>query len=569
MYKNNVLKKGFIFEIILLFIGLSFTSSINSYTIKTGIQSNVKSYDNSPLNIDQYILGYWKFDEGSGNIAYDSSGHEYDGTINGATWTTGYSGYALSFDGIDDYIILDDYAQNFLGFNKTDDLIFSLYFRSISTSSGVIYSVSYSTDYNPGVQIALNSNGTLEFRVWRLSCGIQLTSKGTYNDGDWHYVEIYYNGISAEPTVELYVDNEFDCNITHWVCAFYSDQFYKAKIGTRSYDPTNYFKGSIDEVKIIKYPKGNEQVPPSIDGPIVGVPGVKYNYTFVTNDPEEDDIWLYVDWGDGSNTGWNGPYTSGEEVIKSHTWDENGAYDIKAKSKDYWHQSRSSDPYQVRIGNQAPDAPTINGSQFGEAGVSYEYIFTATDFECDDLYYWIDWGDGQNEYWLGPYITGEEVIKNHTWAENGIYEIKAKVKDAYAESVWSSLLVIIGNQPPNKPDILGPTSGKVGTMYTYTFVSVDPNGDDIFYEIDWGDGQVDPWDGPHKSNTIITKNHIWKRQGTFTIRARAKDAKDAIGEWGALVVIMPKNLQIIKQLILSQPLLFWLLQRFFVFSSFF
>ncbi len=568
MYKNNILKKGFIFEIILLFIGLCFTSSINSYAGKMCIQSNVKSFGIFSLNIDEYTLAYWKLDEGSGNIAHDSSGHDYDGTINGATWTNGYSSYALSFDGVNDYVDLDAYAQNFLGFNKTDDLIFSFCFRSTSTSSGVIYSVSYSSDYNPGVQIALNSNGTLEFRVWRLSCGIQLTSKGTYNDGNWHYVEIYYNGISSEPTVELYVDNELDSNITYWVCPFYSDQFYKSKIGTRSYDSTNYFMGSIDEVKIIKYPKGNEQVPPSIDGPIIGDKGVKYDYTFKTNDPEEDDIWLYIDWGDGTFEEWIGPYSSGEKVIKSHTWYENGAYEIKAKSKDIWHFSRFSDPYVVIVGNQAPNAPTINGSQFGEAGVSYEYIITATDYECDDLYYWIDWGDGTFEEWIGPYKTGEEVIKSHTWYEDGKYEIKAKAKDAYAEGDWSSFLVIIGNLPPNKPEILGPTSGKAGTIYTYTFVSVDPNGDDIFYEIDWGDGQVDPWDGLHKSNTIITKNHIWKRQGTFTIRARAKDVKDAIGEWGAFVVIMPKNLQIIKQLFLTQPLLFWFLQRFLLFTSF-
>ena len=44
------------------------------------------------------------FDEGSGTIAKDESGHGNDGTIHGATWTTGISGKALSFDGRDDYV---------------------------------------------------------------------------------------------------------------------------------------------------------------------------------------------------------------------------------------------------------------------------------------------------------------------------------------------------------------------------------------------------------------------------------------------------------------------------------
>jgi hypothetical protein len=44
------------------------------------------------------------FDEGSGTVAKDSSGNGNDGTIHGATWTTGVSGKALSFDGVDDYV---------------------------------------------------------------------------------------------------------------------------------------------------------------------------------------------------------------------------------------------------------------------------------------------------------------------------------------------------------------------------------------------------------------------------------------------------------------------------------
>ncbi len=49
-------------------------------------------------------IAYWHFDEGSGSVAKDSSGNDYDGTINGATWTKGVSGMALEFDGVDDYV---------------------------------------------------------------------------------------------------------------------------------------------------------------------------------------------------------------------------------------------------------------------------------------------------------------------------------------------------------------------------------------------------------------------------------------------------------------------------------
>jgi hypothetical protein len=47
-------------------------------------------------------VAHWKFDEGSGSTAYDSTNNNNDGTISGATWTTGKHGSALSFDGTND-----------------------------------------------------------------------------------------------------------------------------------------------------------------------------------------------------------------------------------------------------------------------------------------------------------------------------------------------------------------------------------------------------------------------------------------------------------------------------------
>ena len=48
---------------------------------------------------EQGLVGYWRFNEGSGATAADSSGHGNNGTIYGAKWVEGKSGKALSFDG--------------------------------------------------------------------------------------------------------------------------------------------------------------------------------------------------------------------------------------------------------------------------------------------------------------------------------------------------------------------------------------------------------------------------------------------------------------------------------------
>jgi hypothetical protein len=56
------------------------------------------------------LVGWWKFDEGSGLVAYDSTGNGNDGNLtNGPTWVTGKIGGALSFDGQDDFVELNNF----------------------------------------------------------------------------------------------------------------------------------------------------------------------------------------------------------------------------------------------------------------------------------------------------------------------------------------------------------------------------------------------------------------------------------------------------------------------------
>jgi hypothetical protein len=50
------------------------------------------------------LMGDWRFNEGSGTIASDTSGKGNQGTLQGASWSAGRNGKALSFDGVDDYV---------------------------------------------------------------------------------------------------------------------------------------------------------------------------------------------------------------------------------------------------------------------------------------------------------------------------------------------------------------------------------------------------------------------------------------------------------------------------------
>lgn len=538
--KEQYHKITLVYVLLILFIG---TSIPNIYGISERyvIESDNIIPSNFPLN--NFVNAFWKFDECSGNISEDSSGHNYNGTINGVNWTTGYSGCALDFDGIDDYVNFSDYAKNYLGFNKTDDLIFSFYLNSSSTDKGIIYSSCRGDGYgyNPGFHIGLNSNGTIDFSVWRLYCGFTIYSNGSYNDGSWHYVEIFYNGNKSHPVVDIFIDNQLDNSVEKWVCPFYADQFYYAEMGRKTDNFTDYFLGIIDEFKIIKYPGGNQQNPPEIYGPTSGEPGIEYNFTFIANDPEEDDIWLYIDRGEGNNTGWFGPFESGEEVNLSLSWSQNGSYTIRAKSKDCWGESSYS-IHKINIGDTTPHIINITGPRYGDIGEILTYTFIAEDFDGDDVWIFIDWDDGSHEDWIGPINSGEEVEISHAWMEKGYYYIKAKAKDIGDEGNWSDpYLVIIGNEPPDQPIISGRTLGFKGEEYEYKFSTTDPEEDLIFYWVDWGDGSNVTDIGPHESGEEISLSHTWESNGIYFIKAWARDEHGFFGKNSKFILWVPRN----------------------------
>jgi len=123
-----------------------------------------------------------------------------------------------------------------------------------------------------------------------------------------------------------------------------------------------------------------------------------------------------------------------------------------------------------------------------------------------------------------------------------------------------SIITQSNNQQPLAPTVNGPASGVPETEYTITFVTTDPNGDDIEYYVDWGDGAFEDWDGPYNSGQGSSAKHTWASQGVYTVKVRARDDSGAIGPWGTHTVTMPrareyKLLQIFEKILHYFPIL--------------
>ena len=85
-----------------------------------------------------------------------------------------------------------------------------------------------------------------------------------------------------------------------------------------------------------------------------------------------------------------------------------------------------------------PFPPQINGSAEGDIGRQMDFTFVTTDPGNSNLYYWVEWDDGNHQEWFGPCASGAPVIISHSWTEKGNYSITAKAKNLLgAESDWS------------------------------------------------------------------------------------------------------------------------------------
>lgn len=233
----------------------------------------------------------------------------------------------------------------------------------------------------------------------------------------------------------------------------------------------------------------------------------------------------------GYNTG--NQYTSGDAwVYLTGSWMK-----ISANNNDFCFKT-----YGEGGGtNNPPNTPsTPIGPSSGTEGALYEYRTTAYDPDGDQVQVRFDW-DGSYSSWSPLASSGTTFITDHSWSTAGTYHVKAQAKDEHGEtSGWSSALTVtIGgsNNPPDTPSIpSGPSSGATGNSYSYSTAATDPDGDQVKYYFDWGDGSGE-WTSLSASGDTGSASHSWTADGTYDVKAKAQDEYGAESGWSTVLTV--------------------------------
>ncbi len=116
-------------------------------------------------------------------------------------------------------------------------------------------------------------------------------------------------------------------------------------------DTPYYIPGgnNVDRYPLMKPWENKPPTTPTVNGPTVGKPGLEYDFTFSTQDPESNNVSYYIEWGDGINTGWTDYFLSGGNVTLNHTWNKIDNYVIRCKTKDIYGDESHWGTLDVKI----------------------------------------------------------------------------------------------------------------------------------------------------------------------------------------------------------------------------
>ncbi len=232
-------------------------------------------------------MAFWLFDEASGNVARDSSGHDYDADLReNPVWVEGKFHHAIEFQG-ESYLEIRNSSQN-LHFGGSAPFSITAWVRN--QGGGTVIG-----KFNGGIIgayiLTISGGGTVSFHrevdPWSFSGNMALP------DNDFGHVAVTYDG--AE--MKIYVNGEFDSSQERGPQN--TDTATPVLIGARFTDnvPSEFFTGAIDELAIFNIALTEQQIREIMYG---------LSFPKASNpDPDDgafhEDTWVSLSWSPGDS----------------------------------------------------------------------------------------------------------------------------------------------------------------------------------------------------------------------------------------------------------------------------
>jgi outer membrane protein assembly factor BamB len=307
---------------------------------------------------------------------------------------------------------------------------------------------------------AVTPNGTIKWSInatgWIYSSPAIDDNGVIYIGSHDHYLyAVYPNGtlkwkyqtngeVKSPPSIgddgTIYV-----CSWDHFLYAIAPNGTLKWKFNTGDATETSpaiasdgtIYVGSYNGLLFSISPNGNENWRFQTGGEIYSSPAIDtYRIIYCGS----DDGYLYALNPDGTLR-WK--FDAGDNMASSPVIGEDGMIYAVGQFLPSGGQEFRSYLYALRIiDNEPPSTPTIDGTTSGNIKQNYDYTIVSTDPDRNNISYYVNWGDGTNSGWIGPYPSGQEQIVSHTWNKKGTYTLQVKARDNYsAESDWGNLSV--------------------------------------------------------------------------------------------------------------------------------
>ena len=192
------------------------------------------------------LVGWWRFDDGSGTIASDTSSNGNDGMFHGdPQWVAGHFRGALEFDGSGDW--LDCGTGQSLRFGDAVTITAWIKINALYTDQKIAGNQNVSAGY----KMAVYSNNKVEFEI-RSSLNTTTSNRNSAGrtvlaSGEWYHVAGVYS--LQEGYIRTYVNGVLDRELTTTAELGVSPESFK--IGCDPYNTgANPFNGAMDDLRV-------------------------------------------------------------------------------------------------------------------------------------------------------------------------------------------------------------------------------------------------------------------------------------------------------------------------------